>query len=152
MLTLLNDYGGRVWNIAPVQAASDWTNGAALFIRNKLVTGEYWYSNDTHIEVSTTARTKFIVRGTAFKSDDPQVLIRSDSVTIELAADSSSSDPVYVVNSSSDSLLTLSSQPYTWKFGDFFASFGQEWGTDSTDASKQLVNHSPGTSVVWELV
>jgi hypothetical protein len=50
MPTLLSDYNDRrIWNALDVQAASDWINGGAVFIRNKLVTSEYWYTQDSSI-------------------------------------------------------------------------------------------------------
>ncbi|KAH6665451.1 hypothetical protein B0J14DRAFT_643685 [Halenospora varia] len=151
MPMLLNDWAGRVWNIIPNQAQSDWTNGAALFIRSKLVTSEYWYYQNDHIWISTTGRTKFIIRATAFKADDPQVLIRDDKVTIELAEKASTTNPLYVVPSTTDSKLVFSSAPYEWAFKDLFNSFGTEAVTDNSVTHFHVIR-SPGTSVVWDLV
>jgi hypothetical protein len=82
--------------------------------------------------ISTTGRTKFIIRGTAFGATDPQVLIRSDKVTIEVAANASTANPLYVSQSTTDSKLVLSNTSYEWTFKDLFNSFGVQSVTNTT--------------------
>lgn len=48
--------------------------------------------------------------------------------------------------------MLFNSQPYTWTFNDLFATMGMEGYTTSSSAYWRVVNNSPGTSVVWDLV
>ncbi len=70
----------------------------------------------------------------------------------EVAANASSSKPTYVTLPSGTSVLGFSTEPYHWTFNDFFASLGVERYTNSAGTSLRVVDHSPGTSVVWDLV
>jgi hypothetical protein len=153
-LTLLNDWNGRVLDIIAPQATTEWVNGGAYFIKNTNQQAEFWYDNpgSNSVTISTTDRTKYVVRAVDFKSDDPQVLIRSDKVTIELASEASSSNPMYVVLGKDTSRLKLSSEPYQWTFNDFFAGLGIERYTTTAGQTHRGVVHSPGTCVVWDLV
>jgi hypothetical protein len=73
-------------------------------------------------------------------------------VTIELASEASSANPIYVVLTSGTSRLGFSSEPYQWKFNDFFEGLGIERFITAGGMSQRAVNHSPGTCVVWDLV
>jgi hypothetical protein len=150
--TLQNDGGGRAFDVIPVQATTEWVNGGAYFIKNTNLPSEYWHLESGLIAISNSYRTKFVVRATAFLSSDPQVLIRTDKITIELAADASSTNPQYVTLPSGTSRLAISSEPYTWTFNDFFTKLGIEGYTDSNNIVSRVVENSPGTSVVWDLV
>lgn len=153
ILTLLNDWNGRVLDVIPTQATTEWINGGAYFIKSTNVQTEFWYLNgDGLITISTSDRTKFVVRAVAFQPTDAEVLIRADLVTIEVAADASTANPVYVTLPSGTSRLGLSSEPYQWTFNDFFATFAVERFTDAAGNSQRVINHSPGTCVVWDLV
>ncbi|KAE8448338.1 hypothetical protein EG329_009582 [Mollisiaceae sp. DMI_Dod_QoI] len=152
LLTLMNDWNGRVQDIIPTQATTEWVNGGAYFIKSTNLQTEFWHSNGGLITISNTDRTKFVVRAVAFTSDDRQVLIRTDKITIELAADASTANPIYVTLPSGTSRLGFSSEPYQWTFNDFFASLGIERHTNSNNVWERVVDHSPGTSVVWDLV
>lgn len=92
------------------------------------------------------------MRATAFDAKDPQVLIRSDKITIELAAAASSQTPVFVTLTEETGHLTFSSKPYMWSFNDFFVSLSIERYTNSNTVDERVVDYSPGTSVVWDLV
>jgi hypothetical protein len=152
VLTLLNDWNGRILDVLAPQATTEWVNGGAYFIKSTNNQTEFWNENGGVIAISTSDRTKFVVRAVAFAANDPQVLIRSDTVTIELAADASTSKPTYVTLPSGTSVLGFSTEPYKWTFNDFFASLGVQRYTNSAGTSLRVVDHSPGTSVVWDLV
>ncbi|KUJ22654.1 uncharacterized protein LY89DRAFT_714400 [Mollisia scopiformis] len=152
MISLENDGGGRGFDVIPTQATTEWINGGAYFIKNTNLPTEYWKEDGGLITISDTERTKFVVRATAFLSSDPQVLIRTDKITIELAADASTSDPQYLTLPSGTSRLGLSSEPYTWTFNDFFATLAIEGYTASSGTYYRVINNSPGTSIVWDLV
>lgn len=135
-----------------MQATTEWINGGAYFIKNTNLPTEYWHLESGLIAINDSYRTKFVVRATAFLPTDPQVLIRTDKITIEVAANASSTDPQYVTLPAGTSRLAISSEPYTWTFNNFFATLGIEGYTDSNNLAQRVVENSPGTSVVWDLV
>lgn len=152
-LTLLHDWNGRILDTIVPQATTEWINGGAYFIKNTNVQTEFWFSSgDNRVTVSNTDRTKFVLRAPAFDSTDQQVLIRSDKITIELSSKASSETPRYVAIAEGSGNLILQSRPYTWTFNDFFVSFGIERVTNSTNVLDRVIDFSPGTSVVWDLV
>jgi hypothetical protein len=80
--------------------------------------------------ISTTGRTKFVIKGTALKTGD--VLIRSDTVTIEVAARASGSELYVSQVEGTGNNLVLSSVSKNWTFKDLFESFGVEYSTGTT--------------------
>ncbi|KAH6717303.1 hypothetical protein DL95DRAFT_356167 [Leptodontidium sp. 2 PMI_412] len=156
MATLLSDTNGtRTWPIINnIVEGSDWFNGGAFFIRNKLIPDLFWHSDGAAIIASKERRTKFVVRGTAFKkSEDDHVLIRSDKITIEVAESTSTDKILFVGHDHGNAILVITADKYEWTFKDFFESFGVKWYTESgKDTEKQYLIYSPAISDEWELV
>jgi hypothetical protein len=150
-LTLLNDWNGRILDVLPSQATTEWVNGGAYFIKNTNVQSEFWFADGNQIAISLTDRTKFVVRDIDVAQGDPRVLIRSDKITIELAANASTANPQYLTLEKDTSYLKISSEPYTWTFNDFFVTLGITRYASQGNWENVII-HSPGTSVVWDLV
>ncbi|KAK6585137.1 hypothetical protein PZA11_001864 [Diplocarpon coronariae] len=153
---LMSNWDATVnWNVINrVVEGSDWLNGGAFFIRNKIVPSQFWYADGSAIVPSTERRTKFVVRGTAFhKEDDEQVLIRSDKVVIEVAESTSSDRILFVGHDHGNGILTITADKSEWNFKDFFESFAAKFYTESgKNTEKEYVLYAPGFNDEWELV
>ncbi|KUJ18643.1 uncharacterized protein LY89DRAFT_732199 [Mollisia scopiformis] len=150
MCTRITTYTNEAGCLAlPQQATVDWTNGCAVFIRNKLNPAEYWHLDGSSIQVTnSTYRTKFVIRGTNFAAGDTTVLNRSDPITIELASNAGGSNPQYLGLVTADARLVTTSSPYNWSFGDFFVSFGQKTlNNDAGTAEHMVVRDQAGKAV-----